>query len=142
MSETIVCVSGYFDPIHPGHIELFERAKAQYPGSRLYVIVNNDEQATLKKGKPFMAAAERLKIVRSLRVVDAAVIAGDKDRTVCETLRQIRPHIFANGGDVTPDSPCPEEPVCREMGTELVYGLGLKIQSSRTLIANAGGAAY
>lgn len=128
----IVCVSGYFDPIHVGHIEYMERAKAL--GDQLYVIVNNDDQAALKKGKSFMPASERLKVVRSLKCVDAAMIAVDKDRTVCETLRFLRPDIFANGGDQSNQS-IPESPVCEELGIELVDGLGDKIQSSSWLIA-------
>merc|ERR1712083_1184628 len=87
MPGTIVCASGYFDPIHPGHIEYLERSKQL--GDKLYVIVNNDEQATMKKGQPFMKIADRLKIVRSLSCVDAAIEACDKDRSVCESLRII-----------------------------------------------------
>lgn len=132
MPETIVCVSGYFNPLHHGHLELLERAKEL--GDKLYVIVNTDKQSVMKKGTSFMPEAERLKIVRGLRCVDAAILACDNDRTVRETLRILRPHIFANGGDVTPESPCPEEAVCREIGAQMVYGLGDKIQSSSWLI--------
>lgn len=130
----IVCVSGYFDPIHVGHIEYMERAKQL--GDQLYVIVNNDDQARLKKGKPFMPASERLKVVRSLACVDAAVIAMDQDRTVCETLRYLRPDVFANGGDQT-NASIPEAPICEELGIELVDGLGEKIQSSSWLLAKS-----
>lgn len=133
MSEKIVCVSGYFNPFHQGHLELFERARAL--GSRLYVIVNNDRQSILKKGSTFMPEGERLRIIRALSCVDAAVLACDEDRTVCRTLRVVRPHIFANGGDVTEGSSCPEEPVCRELSIEMVYGLGDKVQSSSWLIS-------
>lgn len=129
----IVCVSGYFNPLHHGHLEMLERAKQL--GDKLYVIVNTDHQSVLKKGTTFMPEGERLKIIRALRCVDAAILACDKGRTVCETLRVIRPDVFANGGDVTSSSPCPEEPVCRELGIEMVYGLGDKVQSSSWLIA-------
>lgn len=134
----VICVSGYYDPICPGHIELMQRAKALYPGSKLIVIVNNDNQAALKKGRAFMPATQRLKVVQALGCVDAAIISCDTDRTVRETLRLIRPDVFANGGDVTPDNPCAEEEVCRELGIELVYGLGEKITSSRWLLEAAG----
>lgn len=135
MTEKIVCVSGYFNPIHVGHLELLERAKAL--GDKLYVIINSDRQSILKKGSSFMPEDERLKIVRSLKCVDAAVLSCDEDRTVCKTLRILRPHIFANGGDVTATAPCPEEIVCKELGIEMVYGLGAKVQSSSWLIAGS-----
>jgi len=127
----IVCVSGYFDPIHVGHIEYMERSRLL--GDYLFVIVNNDHQASLKKTKSFMPEAERLKIIRSLKCVDGAMIAVDKDRTVCETLRVIRPDIFTNGGDQT-NLTIPEGPICTELGIQLIDGLGEKIQSSSWLI--------
>ena len=130
MTTKVVCVSGYFDVLHVGHLEYLERAKKL--GDKLYVIVNNDEQATMKKGRPFMPAAERVKLIRALSCVDAAIIACDKDRTVCETLRIIRPDIFANGGDQTNES-IPEAAVCKELGITLMDGLGDKIQSSSWL---------
>ena len=134
MSENkIVCISGYFDPVHIGHIEYMENAKKL--GNELVVIVNNDHQASLKKGKAFMPDKERLKIIESLRVVDKVVLSIDTDRTVRETLRSIypKPHVFANGGDQTNQS-IPEAPVCEELGISLVDGLGDKIQSSSWLI--------
>jgi len=130
----LIAVSGYFDPLHIGHLEYLERAKSL--GDRLYVIVNNDHQATLKKGKSFMKEGERLRVVRALQCVDAAVLAVDKDRTVCETLRSVRPDVFANGGDQTNTS-IPETGVCEALGIELVDGLGEKIQSSRWLLNKA-----
>lgn len=130
----IVCVSGYFDVFHQGHLEYLEKAKAL--GDKLYVIVNNDHQASLKKGKSFMPASERVRIIRSIYCVDAAIIATDKDRTVCETLRLIHPDIFANGGDQN-NNVIPERAVCEELGIELVDGLGDKIQSSSWLLAKA-----
>lgn len=132
MTSKIVCVSGYFNPIHIGHLELLDRAKSL--GDKLYVIVNSDKQSILKKGTTFMPENERLQIIRSLRCVDAAIIACDDDRTVCKTLSILRPNVFANGGDVTEDSSCPEEAVCKEFGIEMVYGLGYKVQSSSCLI--------
>lgn len=132
-SKKLICISGYFDPIHIGHIEYMENAKKL--GDELVVIVNNDHQATLKKGKPFMPDKERVKIIESLRVVDHVVLSVDTDRTVRETLRTMvpRPHVFANGGDQTNQS-IPETTICNELGIELVDGLGDKIQSSSWLI--------
>ena len=134
MTETLVCASGYFDCLHIGHIEYLEKSKSL--GDKLIVIVNSDKQSHLKKGSSFMPEDERLKIVRSLRCVDAAVISVDEDRTVCKTLAHIHPHIFTNGGDQTNDI-IPERKVCDEMGTKLVDSLGDKIQSSSWLLAKA-----
>jgi cytidyltransferase-like protein len=134
MSPVYVVVSGYFDPIHAGHIEYIEKAKKL--GDKLIVIVNNDEQAKLKKGQAFMPCAERVKILRSLKVVDLAVLSVDKDRTVCETLKMLQPDVFCNGGDQSNDS-IPETKICLKLGIKLVDGLGQKIQSSSWLIHKA-----
>lgn len=136
----IVCVSLYADPLTPGHVQVLELAKKL--GDKLFVIVNNDEQAALKKGRAFIPAADRLKIIRGLACVDGACISCDKDRTVRETLRIVRPDVFANGGDVTADSPAPEREVCDELGIEMVYGLGAKISSSRWYLERAGFPTY
>lgn len=132
--DKIVCVSGYFNPLHAGHIEYFEKSKEL--GNKLVVIVNNDKQSILKKGSSFMPEDERLKIIRSLRIVDMAVLSIDDDRTVCKTLRSVRPHIFANGGDQFNDI-IPEKPICEELNIQLSDGLGDKIQSSSWLLAKA-----
>ena len=130
----IVCVSGYFDPFHVGHLEYLEKSKKI--GDYLFVIVNSDYQAKLKKKKSFMDQYERLKIIRSLKCVDAAIIAVDKDRTVRETLRIIKPDFFTNGGDQN-NNTIPEIDICRELEIDLVDGLGDKIQSSSWLIKSA-----
>ena len=125
-----VVVSGYFDPVHKGHIEMFQRAKAL--GDKLIVIMNSDMQAIAKKGKPFMQERERKTIHEAIRFVDEVVISIDKDRSVCETLRMVHPDIFANGGDRFTHE-VPETKLCRELGIEIVDGLGNKIQSSSNL---------
>jgi cytidyltransferase-like protein len=127
----IVAVSGYFDPLHVGHIELFKLAKEL--GDKLIVIVNNDKQTEMKKGKYFMPVEERGKIIQELSCVDEVFISIDEDRTVIESLRSVKPHIFANGGDRHNDE-IPESVICRELGIEIVDGLGAKIQSSSELI--------
>lgn len=133
MEEKIVCVSGYFDPIHVGHLEYFKFSKKI--GTKLMVIVNNDDQATLKKGKAFMPCDERMKIIEEFKCVDYVVKSIDTDRTVCETLRNIepKPHFFCNGGDQN-NNTIPEGPVCAERNIELRDGFGDKIQSSSWLI--------
>jgi D-beta-D-heptose 7-phosphate kinase/D-beta-D-heptose 1-phosphate adenosyltransferase len=129
-----VVISGYFDPIHIGHIELMERAKRL--GDKLIVILNNDLQVNMKRGKdPFMDENERKKVIESIKYVDEVVISIDKDRSVCETIRLIMPNIFANGGDRFDDE-VPEGVLCRELGIEMVDGLGDKIQSSRNYYRN------
>lgn len=129
----IVCVSGYFDPIHVGHIEYFKYSKKI--GDKLMVIVNNDDQAILKKGKPFMPCDERIKIIEELKCVDYVIKSIDKDRTVCETLRNVepKPTYFCNGGDQN-NNTIPEGDVCTEREIELRDGFGEKIQSSSWLI--------
>ena len=129
--EKIVCVSGYFNPLHYGHIEYFEKSREL--GNKLIVIVNNDKQACLKKGSSFMPQEERLKIIRSLKMVDYAVLSIDEDRTVCKTLQCVRPHIFANGGDQLNDL-IPEKGICEELGINLNDDCGEKIQSSSWLL--------
>ena len=130
---TTVAASGYFDPIHVGHIEYLEKSKSL--GDKLIVIVNNDAQTCLKKGKPFMPAEDRLKIVRSLKCVDEAFISIDNDASVCKSLKACNPHIFANGGD-RKEHEIPEAKICRELNIEMRDGLGEKIRSSSELIKN------
>jgi len=130
----IVCVSGYFDPLHVGHLEYFHRAKSL--GDKLVVIVNNDQQAIMKKGYVFMPLKERLRILEAIRWVDSAVASVDTDRSVNKTLEILKPDIFANGGDV---HECREESVCRRLGIQMVFGLGEKIQSSSELVKKAKG---
>lgn len=131
MFEKVVCASGYFSPLHKGHLEYLERSKKM--GDKLVVIVNSDKQSYLKKNSSFMKESERLEIIRSLRCVDYAVISIDDDKTVCKTLECIRPHIFTNGGDQN-NNTIPEREICDKLGIELKDGLGEKIQSSSWLI--------
>lgn len=132
----IVCVSGYFDPVHIGHLDFFKKSRAL--GDKLVVIVNNDNQAKMKKGKHFMPAIERKQILEEFRCIDEVVIAIDDDRTVCKTLESLnpRPSMFCNGGDQF-NIIIPEAPICEKYGIDLVDGLGEKIQSSSWLIANS-----
>lgn len=142
MHGRVVLTSGYFDPIHSGHLECLELASeyAAKNNASLLVIVNNDCQAVLKKGKPFMSEGERLKIVKALRCVGNAVVAIDRDSSVCESIRdcisKYNVVAFAKGGDRF-SSEIPEAKICSEAGVAIVDGLGLKIQSSSSLIAAA-----
>ena len=127
----VIAASGYFNPLHKGHVEYLEKAKSL--GNYLVVIVNSDHQRALKGSKEFMKEDERMAIVAALRCVDEVIIAIDKDATVCETLRVVKPQIFAKGGDRF-TSEIPEAAVCNELGIEMVDGLGEKIQSSSWLL--------
>ena len=133
-----VIVSGYFNPIHKGHLEYFNNAKAL--ADELFVIVNSDFQRELKQSKEFQMEAERLMIVSNIKAVDKAILSIDKDRTVCATLEKIANDFgtaydlaFANGGDQNNDT-IPEARICEELGVSLIDGVGKKIQSSSWLL--------
>ena len=137
MKKAII-VSGYFNPFHKGHLELFEKAKEA--GDALIVIVNNDKQREMKGSKFFMDEQERVQIIRSLSIVDMAWISIDEDSTQNETLKlmfgkfnETYKLAFANGGDQT-NNTIPERQVCEQYGIELIDGLGNKIQSSSWLL--------
>ena len=138
MKKKAIIVSGYFNPLHKGHIEYFHKAKAH--GDLLFVIVNNDQQRALKGSKEFMLEEERVLIVNELAVSDKVFLSVDQDRTVCATLEKIQKEFskdfelyFANGGDQNNQS-IPEVPVCEQLGINLLEGLGDKIQSSSWLL--------
>jgi len=133
-----VIVSGYFNPLHKGHLELFEKAKEV--GDLLIVIVNNDKQRELKGSKFFQDQDERIRIIRALSIVDIAWISVDKDSTQNATLKLMVDKFygsmklaFANGGDQNNDT-IPEAEICRMFDIELIDGLGDKIQSSSWLL--------
>ena len=125
--ELIVAVSGYFDPLHVGHLEYFQLAKQL--GDKLYVIVNNDFQAVLKKQTSFMNENDRLEIIKSLSIVDNAILSIDQDKSVSKTLEKIKPNIFGNGGDQIKGSIL-EEDTCIRNNIKIVDQLGKKIRSS------------
>ncbi|MFL2603713.1 MAG: adenylyltransferase/cytidyltransferase family protein [Flavobacteriaceae bacterium] len=138
MKPKAIIVSGYFNPLHKGHLELFEKAKAA--GDELWVIVNSDLQRSLKGSKEFMDENERLTIISAIKYVDKALISIDKDKTQCTTLCFLSDEYgadfeiyFANGGDQNNES-IPEVSICKEKSIKLLEGLGDKIQSSSLLL--------
>ena len=140
MRKKAIIVSGYFNPLHKGHLEYFNNAKALC--DELFVIVNNDYQRELKGSKPFQDEEERLLIVSNIKAVDKAILSIDKDRTVCESIRKITEQYgtdydlaFANGGDQNNET-IPERTICEQKGVALIDGLGDKIQSSSWLLKN------
>ena len=134
----VIIVSGYFNPLHKGHLELFQ--KALIKGDELWVIVNNDLQRELKGSKAFMGEDERLSIIKAIRYVDNTFISIDKDKTQSKTLSFLAKKygdnynlFFANGGDQNNNN-IPEALICKEKGIGLIEGLGDKIQSSSWLL--------
>jgi cytidyltransferase-like protein len=136
--KTIVIASGYFNPLHKGHIEYLKRSKEL--GDKLYVIVNNDLQVKLKGSKPFQDGSERCTIINELKCVDYVVLSADTDRSVRKSIKSIYDSnwsitdkfIFTNGGDQFADTIL-EKDICNQLGIELVDSLGQKIQSSSIL---------
>ena len=140
MKKNAVIVSGYFNPIHKGHIEYFNNAKGL--ADELFVIVNNDKQRALKASKEFQKEEERKIIVSNIKAVDKVILSINQDRTVCATLNMIAEKYsdeyelaFANGGDQNNDT-IPEQEICNKTGIKLIDGLGDKIQSSSWLLEN------
>tara|TARA_B100000524_G_scaffold88371_4_gene41292 strand:- start:6 stop:431 length:426 start_codon:yes stop_codon:yes gene_type:complete len=138
MKKKAIIVSGYFNPIHKGHLEYFQNAKNL--ADELFVIVNSDYQRSLKGSKEFQDEQERIFIVSNIKSVNKAILSIDQDRTVCRTIEKIADEYgqnyllsFANGGDQNNDT-IPEKPICEKLGITLVDGLGGKIQSSSWLL--------
>jgi D-beta-D-heptose 7-phosphate kinase/D-beta-D-heptose 1-phosphate adenosyltransferase len=140
-----VAISGGFDPIHVGHIEMMQEAKAL--GDRLVVIINNNNWLKKKKGFVFMDENERKAIVEAIRHVDEVVLTSHPenpdDMSVCAELEKLKPDIFANGGDrdktdasKKSSSLNPEQALCQRLGIKLVFNIGKsgKIQSSSDLV--------
>jgi len=136
ITKPIVAASGYFDILHKGHIEYLNKA-SELKGitSNLFVIVNNNKQAMLKKEKFFMDENERMIIVDNLRCVPFVLLSVDEDLTVCKTLELLHPDFFVKGGDRF-SGEIPESTICKKLGIVIIDGLGEKIQSSSSLIKN------
>ena len=137
-NKIAIIVSGYFNPLHIGHVEYFHSAKKN--ADILIVIVNNDHQRRLKGSKEFMNENERLKIVKELRVVDEAILSIDDTKNVSKSIKKIHTLyskkfdiIFGNGGDQNNNS-IPEAEICKKLNIKLLDGLGTKIQSSSWLL--------
>ena len=141
---TLVIVSGYFSPLHIGHLDMIEGGAGL--GDELLVIVNNNAQQLLKKGRVVIDEADRLRVVAALRAVDHAMLAVDEDGTVAASLTAVAEKfpshqlVFANGGDRSGDPNPVEAAVCEKYGVTLVYGTGgaTKADSSSRLIEELG----
>lgn len=140
MKKNAVIVSGYFNPIHKGHIEYINLSKKD--ADYLIVIVNNDFQRKLKGSKEFMDENERQIILNNIKAVDKVYLSIDKDKSVRKTLKLISNEIgakynlfFANGGDQNNDS-IPEKDICDKLKIKLIDNMGDKIQSSSWILKN------
>lgn len=138
MKKSAVIVSGYFNPLHKGHIEYFYFAKKH--ADKLIVIVNNDFQRKLKGSKLFMNENERLLIIKELKIVDYYYLSIDKTKDVSMTIKKINLELsdkyllsFGNGGDQN-NASIPESDICSKLNIKLIDGLGDKIQSSSWLL--------
>ena len=138
--KTLVIASGYFNPVHKGHIDYLTQSKEL--GDKLFVILNNDQQREMKGSKEFMNEDERKLFIETLQPGDWAVISIDKDnRQVDKSIEMIHMlykdefenFIFTNGGDQT-EQTIAEDVICRKLGIKMVFGLGDKIQSSSWLL--------
>lgn len=138
--QKAIIVSGYFNPLHKGHLEYFKKSKNL--GDKLFVIVNNDNQRILKGSKEFMLEDERVMIIKSLSITDFTFLSIDQDSTVSNTIKLIYDKFssiysfsFANGGDQTNEK-IPEYSICKKLGIDLIDGMGKKIQSSSWILKN------
>lgn len=130
-----VCVSGGFDPVHIGHLRMIREASKF---GHVIAIVNSDEWLMRKKGYIFMPFEERCEIIQGFTATGTTTFVDDSDDTVCEALLRIKPDYFANGGDRKINN-TPEMDVCEKLDIEMLWGVGGgKIQSSSTLVTDAG----
>jgi D-beta-D-heptose 7-phosphate kinase/D-beta-D-heptose 1-phosphate adenosyltransferase len=134
MSEKTIAVSGGFDPMHVGHLRMIKEAAKH---GKLTVILNTDEWLLRKKGYVFMSWDERAEIIETYDFVERVVPARDEDKTVVESLKELKPDIFANGGDRKNEN-TPEVKYCKENNIEMMWNVGGgKVQSSSTMVNNA-----
>ena len=137
--KIVVAVSGGFDPVHSGHTRMFEAAKKL--GDELVIILNNDNWLKAKKQHIFIHQTERKEILEALRAVDRVVLTKHKkkpdDMSVCQALEELKPDIFANGGDRFKHN-IPEVQVCKRINCQMIFnvGKGGKKQSSSWLLKN------
>jgi D-beta-D-heptose 7-phosphate kinase/D-beta-D-heptose 1-phosphate adenosyltransferase len=133
-ATTVVAVSGYFDPLHIGHVRYIQAAKKL--GDILWVILNTDEQAVAKKGYCFMPYKERSEILLAMKDVNAVLPNIDNDGSVAQSLSHYHPNIFAKGGDRGPFTLPPQEIItCNNLNIEIRYNVGgEKLQSSSELV--------
>ena len=127
----IVAVSGYFTVLHIGHIRYFKAAKRL--GDKLIVIVNNNKQQILKKGKIIHSANDIKLMLKNFPFINKVIVSEDTDRTQNRTLEKIKPDIFAKGGDSN-ESNTPEIEICKKIGCQVKFNVGGKKLNSSSWI--------
>ena len=139
-NKKVVITSGYFNPLHIGHMNLIREAKKL--GDFLVVIVNNDQQVKVKGSMPFMPEKERMDIVKDIKHVDAVFLSIDEDLPISKSLMTVANQykgelFFAKGGDRNADNiPESEKKVCEEFNIKVIDGVGGgKVQSSSSLLS-------
>ena len=132
-----VMVSGGFDPVHVGHVRMFEEAKKL--GDKLLVVINCDDWLLRKKGQKFMSGDDRAEIIKALRCVDAVHVLESDRMDVSEAIERFKPAIFANGGDRKDEKDIPESEVCQRLGVKMIFNVGGgKLRSSSELLHSYG----
>ncbi len=137
----VVITSGFFNPLHIGHINLIRAAKKL--GDFLVVIVNNDEQVKIKSGSVFMPEQERAAIIKEMKAVDEVFLSIDRDTSVAKSLEALASKysdcelFFAKGGDRDSDNiPESEKEICKKFNIKIINGVGGgKVQSSSWLLS-------
>ena len=130
----IIALSGGFDPLHVGHVRMIEQAQAY---GDVVVILNSDKWLLRKKGFVFMTWDQRCEILDALSSIHLVLGVDDRDDTVCQALKSLRPDYFGNGGDRTSYN-TPEADLCKKLDVEEIYNLGGgKVQSSSRLVFRA-----
>ena len=125
--NTYYIVSGGFDPIHEGHIEMIKSSAVASDG--VIVLANSDDWLCRKKGKNFHNIKTRICILENLKGVIDVIEFDDSDNSASDGLRKARAKypndnlVFANGGDRGKDN-IPETPTCRELNIDLAFGVG------------------
>jgi D-beta-D-heptose 7-phosphate kinase/D-beta-D-heptose 1-phosphate adenosyltransferase len=98
----LVFTNGVFDLLHPGHVDVLDRARRE--GSALVVGVNSDASVKRLKGpeRPIRTSAERAIVLAGLEAVDAVVVF-DQD-TPFHLVQVIAPDVIVKGGDYSPET--------------------------------------
>ena len=134
--KKLVMVSGGFDPIHIGHLRMFQEAKKL--GDELLVVINCDAWLIRKKGKAFMSSEDRAEIIKGFECVDHVYVLESDRNDVSEAIELFKPHIFANGGDRRKQADIPEAAACKKHKVKMIFnvGSGGKVRSSSELLKN------
>jgi D-beta-D-heptose 7-phosphate kinase/D-beta-D-heptose 1-phosphate adenosyltransferase len=133
--KKLVMVSGGFDPVHIGHVRMFEAARKL--GDELLVVINCDRWLVKKKGKNFMSSNDRAELIKAFRCVDQVYVLESDNMDVSEAIELFKPAIFANGGDRREEKDIPEAAACKKYGVEMVFNVGGdKLRSSSELLKN------